>query len=189
MNKCMSIWCSIVFIVALLLFSGCGHSTKKAEVEKPMVSSEGVFVNQELGFSVEYPADKLTIKAPVKAPLLLNVVGPKKLPTLMALALNKPATLPLENSGMLLIGFLKKAFPKSDRHKLLKQEIITLANGKKANYIEMKWKYDRTLTLVTTGTIAYQGEKAVIVIASNVPTGVTPISALESWVKTLKFTK
>ena len=186
MKKCMSIWCSIVFIVALLLVSGCGHSTKKTQLPE---AGAGVFVNQELGFSVEYPADVLTIKAPVKPPLLLTVVGPKKLPTLMALALDKPEKLPLENSGVLVVGFLKKAFPKSERHKLLKQEIITLTNGKKANYIEMKWKYDRTLTLVTTGTIAYQGEKAVIVIASNVPTGVTPVSALESWVKTLKFSK
>ncbi len=187
MKKCMCIWCSIVFIGALLLVSGCGHSTKKVEVKMPMASSEGVFVNQELGFSVEYPAEKLTVKAPVKPPLLLNVVGPKKLPSLMILAVNKPAKLPLEKSGILVVGLLKKSFPKSQRHKLLKQEIITLENGKKANYIEMKWKYDRTLTLITTGTVAYKNEKAVIVIASNVPTGLTPISVLESWVKTLKF--
>ena len=184
MKKCMSIWCCIVFIGALLLVSGCGHFTKKAQLPE---AGPGVFVNQELCFSVEYPADILSVNAPVKPPLLLTVVGPKKLPTLMALTLDKPEKLPLENSGILVVGFLKKAFPKSERHKLLKQEVITLENGTKANYIEMKWKYDRTLTLVTTGTIAYQGEKAVIVIASNIPTGVTPISALESWAKSLKF--
>ncbi len=177
-------------LVGVTLLISCAPAAKKMDAPEPegdIISRDGFYQDKKVGFSLAWPASVFTVKDDLQAkgevvrvkhsaniPVITISVGPKTDET--------PA---LEGAAKAFKKGLKASQKGSKRFKLRDGKIITLANGVKASYAMVTWKYGGSFGLVTVGLTVYKGNDVIIVSITAAP-GQPAVEVLDKWLLALK---
>ena len=143
----------------------------------------GEYLNNEYGFSVKYDPQLIIVDSKLDPPMVFSREGTKGIPIFGVAVDDIPQGMKLENTGELIIDFYKK-IPQVKDLEIYKQEIITLSDGTKANYVEINYKY-RSYKMQTVSVHVYKDKKVISVGAVGARS--TPKDYLSDMAKSLRF--
>jgi hypothetical protein len=139
------------------------HMREKSRV--PLESKPGLYVNQDLGFSVHHPESWVITNRGVYS---ADCSYETSLPNVSVYVVEKPKSIDLEDFPEFLLGQTKIKFPDSSRHEISGKGKIILEDGTPAVEYDMKWVWgDGQTKLITTYVVAYRHDKCVYVTSSN----------------------
>jgi len=178
-------------LVSITLLISCSPAAKKMDAPEPegdIISRDGFYQDKKVGFSFAWPAEVFTVKDELQEgngevvrvkhsaniPVITIAVGPKTAKT--------PA---LEGAAKAFKDGLKASQKGSKRFKLRDNKIVTLANGVKASYAMVTWKYGGSFGLVTVGLTVNKGNDVIIISITSAP-GQPAVEVLDKWLMALK---
>jgi len=181
MKKSLRIyWIALVVLFGFVMLSACATVPK---------TTPGLYVNKDLGFSINYPENWQPLKF-LSPDEVLRVANPNqwKIPVLVVSITDLTKGAVLKNSPKDWIEGAKKDFPKSKRFKILSQKMVKLKDGTPAAAFTLKWTWTDGVTKLQSGAVtAYKGKKAVTATGTTVLGGDTTPDKLLAMCKTLKF--
>ena len=145
----------------------------------------GEYINTVYGFKVKYDPGLVVKDSEELHPgVIFRRKGLRGLPIFGVSVNDIPPGLALKDSGQFLIEMYRK-IPEVKDPVMTRQELITLADGTPANYVEVAWTY-RWFDMQTVAVIAYKKDKLIGVgVVGNER---MPKAYLAGMAKSLKFT-
>jgi hypothetical protein len=169
-------------LVSLIMLSACATLPKA----KP-----GLYVNESLRFSVNYPENWQT--QPLQGPAeVFRVANPNqwKIPVLVVTIVDLPKDAVLKDAARGWIEAVKRDIPGTKRFKIFSEKMVTLEDGTQALAFTLKWNWTDGVTKLQTGAVtAYKGQKIVTATATTILGGDTTPDKLLEMCQTLKFYK
>ena len=142
------------------------------------------YVNEELGFSVQYNAHLFNITTAAIPPVIFRKKHINGFPSFAVLVDKVPQGTTLQTTGDYIVGLIK-AFPGATTgFKIKKSTIITLEDGTRAGYTELNWRF-QSMHINTVSVFAIKGDQLIGVGVSN--TEENPIEPLMEMARSLKF--
>lgn len=170
-----SLYFTLILWAGLLLLSSC------VTVQKPKLTT---FENQSPAFSVNYPSH--WVPRELKKNEVLSVWAPEKLPALAVNIIDIPEGMKLSDSPRVFITAIKKIVPKSSRHKVLSENIMTLNDGTKASESIISWRWvDRSTMLVSSYVTVFKDNKLIAITCTSVSR--TPVEVLKNVTHSLQL--
>lgn len=149
----------------------------------PQEKTLKTYVNNELGFSVQYQENLFNIKAVAVPPVIYRRKHITGLPAFAVLVDKAPQGITLQTTGDYVIR-LAKSFPGAADFNITKSKIITLENGTKAGYSELNWRI-QSIHVNTVSVVAIKGDQLIGVVVSD--TEENAIEPLMDVAQSLKF--
>jgi len=174
------LWITAVVLLSIFMLWACATVPK---------TTPGLYVNKDLGFSINYPKNWQPQKFMAKDEVL-RVANPNewKIPNLNVSITDKSKGAQLKDAAKGWIEGAKKNFPKSKRFKVFSQEMIKLENGTPAAAFTLKWTWiDGQTKLQSASVVAYKKDKVVTASATTILGGDTTPDKLLAMCKALKF--
>jgi CubicO group peptidase (beta-lactamase class C family) len=119
----------------------------------------GEYINTEYGFTAKYDPKLVVEDQNLEPGVIFRRKGIRGLPVFGVAIDDIPEGLMLKDSGQFLIDMYRKVTQIKDPV-LSGQELITLADGTPANYVEVTWTY-RWFGMQTVAVIAYKEDKII----------------------------
>jgi hypothetical protein len=176
------LWILLIGFFTVSLLAACATLPK---------AQPGLYVNEQHRFSVSYP-EKWQHQQFQSKSEVLRVANPNqwKIPVLTASVVDLPKGANLKNAAKAWVAAVKTSYPKTKRHKILSQEMITLEDGTPAAAYTAKWTWaDGVTKLQTAAVTAFKGTKSITTTATTVLGGQTTPDKLLAMCRTLKFYK
>lgn len=170
-----SLYFILILSAGLLLLSSC------ATVQKPELTT---FENKSPAFSVTYPSR--WVSRELKKNELLSVWAPEKVPALAVNIIDIPEGMKLTDSPRVFITAIKKIVPKSSRHRVLSENIMTLNDGTKASESIITWRWvDRSTMLVSSYVTFFKDNKLIAITCTSVSR--TPVAVIKKVTHSLQL--
>jgi hypothetical protein len=170
-----SLYFTLILSAGLILLSSC------VTVQKPVLAT---FENQSPAFSVSYPSN--WVPRELKKSEVLSVWAPQRVPALAVNIIDIPKGMKLSDSPRVFIKAIKNIVPKSSRHKVLSENIMTLNDGTKASESIISWRWvDRSTMLLTSYVTVFKDNKLIAVTCTSVSR--TPVEVLKKVTHSLQF--
>jgi hypothetical protein len=171
----ISLCITLIISAALILLASC------ATVQKPELIT---FENKSPAFSVTYPSS--WVPRELKKSEVLSVWAPQRVPALTVNIIDIPEGVKLTDSPRVFIKAIKTIVPKSSRHKVLSENIMTLNDGTKASESIISWRWvDRSTMLLTSYVTVFKDNKLIAVTCTSVSR--TPVEVLKKVTHSLQF--
>ena len=173
---------TIVLLVlgCFVMLQACAGTPKLPE------SKAGLYANQELSFTVEYPENYAP--QPLQGDEVFRAANPNPylVPVLTVSAVDASADAKLESAPFLEAA--AAAIPGSKRFKILSEERVTLNDGTPGLAMAYKWTFSDGMTkLLTASMWVLKDGKSISVSCTTILGGDTTPEMLLEMVKTLKF--
>ncbi len=176
------LWLFVGLFVSLALISTCAFAAKK------IISEPGLYKNSELGFSMTWPAEVLSVSDKLNAGEIIRVraANAYKIPVLHVAVSDKAKDAkPLSDFKAIAKAYknglkASQKATKSKRFKLRESKLVTLSNGAQGVFSMTTWKYGGSFGLVTLNLTLYAGEKVINVGITSAP-GNPPVEVIEKW--------
>ena len=175
----------------IALWQNTSPYTRAAMGNKPTTKSSSIpsktYVNNEYGFSVSYDGTLLNMDLvhAIPSQIVFERRGLRGIPVFAVFVDDIPQGIALRQTGNYIIELYKRRLQIQDM-KIKKQELIKLAGGMDANYVEIELRY-LTRKIYTVCVFVYKNNKIIGVVAGNEEE--SPIEYLVAMVKSLKFEK
>ena len=139
-------------ITGILLITACGPSAQKTESAAApsatgIVDEPGFYEDQNLGFSMTYPAGLLSNRLESRTGEVLRVRGSGA--SLNVNVIPLPEGVELAGFGEWHKNRLVKMYPESTRHRVTESNVVDTATGVKGNLCIITWSWKGTSPLVT----------------------------------------
>jgi hypothetical protein len=150
---------AIVFcVVSVLAVFGGGNS------------ESAIYVNEEFGFSFEYPADYKV--EPVLLPQEVTRIANQneyKIPVLTASVRDRSEDVKLTDLPERVVKFMEAGIQGSSQFNMLEQKIVKLSDGSDAIIFQFTWVLSDGNTVMETVTIiAFKGNKQITITGNTI---------------------
>jgi hypothetical protein len=149
-------------------------------------SKAGLYANQELSFTVEYPENY--VAQPLQGDEVFRTANPNPylIPVLTVNTSDAEAGVELASAPFLASA--QAATPGSKRFKVLSEEMVTLNDGTPGLALTYKWTFSDGMTKLQTASLwVLKDGKSISANATTILGGDTTPEMLLEMVKTLKF--
>lgn len=171
----------VLFVLGcFVMLQACAGAPKLPE------SKAGLYANQELSFTVEYPDNYAS--QPLQGDEVFRAANPNPylIPVLTVSVADVDAGGKLESAPFMESA--KAAVPGSKRFKLLSEEMVTLNDGTPGLALAYKWTFSDGMTKLQTASLwILKDGKSISANATTILGGDTTPEMLLEMVKTLKF--
>jgi hypothetical protein len=168
----------MIFIIVSILLISCEGRAKSSK-----------YVNEELGFSFEYPADYK--EEPTQTPLEIARFAKQnefKLPVFTASVKDRLDT-KLTDLPERIVKSMEETIPNTSNYDIFKKNSVKLSDGSDAVIFKFKWTWIDGNTVLETVIIgAYKGDKQITISGTTIKGLDISLEQLSKYCMTLRLT-